>query len=65
MADLNTPAGQLGNAIGGVGGGMQGVSKDIQARMELQDNLRRYFGQADIFGGEAFFDDLEKVQTLD
>jgi hypothetical protein len=39
---------------------MQGVSKDIQARMELQDNLRRYFGQADIFGGEAFFDDLEK-----
>lgn len=60
MADLNTPAGQLGNAIGGVGGGMQGVSKDIQARMELQDNLRRYFGQADIFGGEAFFDDLEK-----
>ena len=60
MADLNTPAGQLGNAIGGVGGGMQGVSKDIQARMELQDNLRKYFGQADIFGGEAFFDDLQK-----
>lgn len=59
MADLNTPAGQLGNAVGGVGGNLAKAADDIVQRQMIQSQLKEYFSQEQFWGTQPWFDDLK------
>jgi hypothetical protein len=59
MADLNTPAGQLGNAVGGVGGNLAKAADDIVQRQMIESQLKEYFSQEQFWGTQPWFDDLK------